>query len=350
MKTHPLVAFVVAAISLAALPLQLLTAQQKTPPPPIAKQPGAARVPGTTPDRAASVVAATRPAAPAALEVRAGLFREAILSWNPVPGVTQYRVFGPPPMPAAGAVVSPPMGSLPTYRATGLAAGTNTFTVSSEYLGVANTPGLPSASLLVLPFSPVSASVSVELASTAVSLSFYHTTAEPLTFRLYRDDGRGGAKSEITAGLQWTRPPGSLPGTTKISAKSLGLDLTPDRSYQYQLTASTASGEIYRSPPIPVSVPQFIVRGTIPLAGDRVVIEWNPFGTAPYRVQKGAVTSAGLTMDFVRDAAGNPMNFTGTRFEDAVVQRGVTYTYMVCARIPLGDACPGVEVRVPAAP
>ena len=121
------------------------------------------------------------------------------------------------------------------------------------------------------------------------------------------------------------------------------------------MTASTASGDLYRSPPISLRVPQFIVRGTVPLAGDRVVIEWNPFGTAPYHVKKGAVAAqagagGALLMDFVRDAAGNPMNFSGTRFEDAVVQRGVTYTYMVCARIPLGDACPGVEVRVPTAP
>ncbi len=349
MRTHPLVTFIAVVGALVSLPSALLTAQ-KTPPPPIVKPPIAAALPGVTPTPAAAVVAAARPASPAALEGHAGLFREVVLTWNPVRGVTQYRVFGPPPMPAAGIVVSPPMGSLPTYRATGLSTGTNTFTVSSEYLGVTNAPGLPAASILVLPFSPVSASVSVEMASATVSLAFYHTTAEPLTFKLYRDDGRGGAKSEITANLFWNRPPGSLPGMTKISAKSFGLDLTADRRYQYQLTAGTTSGEVYRSPPIPVSVPQFIVRGTIPLAGDRVVIEWNPFGTAPYRVQKGTVSGGALLMDFVRDAAGNPMNFTGTRFEDTVVQRGVTYTYMVCARIPLGDACPGVEVRVPAAP
>lgn len=327
-------------------------AQAKVPPPapPKTAAPGATRIPAVIPDRASGVVTAARPASPAALEGHAGLFREVVLSWNPVPGVTQYRVFGPPPMPAAGIVVSPPMGSLPTYEAIGLPTGTNTFTVSSEYLGAANMPGLPTVSVLVLPFSPVSASVSVEMANTAVKLGFYHTTAEPLVLKVYRDDGRGGAKSEITANLSWSRRPGSIPGTTTVSVTSLGLDLTADRRYQYQLTAATASGEVYRSPPIPVSVPQFIVRGTIPLAGDRVVIEWNPFGTAPYRVQKGTVSGAALLMDFVRDAAGNPMNFTGTRFEDAVVQRGVTYTYMVCARIPLGDACPGIEVRVPAAP
>jgi hypothetical protein len=193
------------------------------------------------------------------------------------------------------------------------------------------------------------------MASIDVNLYFSYTTAEPLTFHLYRDDGRGGAKTEVTAGLQWTRPPGSPPGTTRVAAHSLEVVLTPDRTYQYQLTAFTASLEVYRSPPVPVSVPQFIVRGTVPLAGDRVVIEWNSFGTAPYQVKKGIVAAragagGALMMDFVRDAAGNPMNFAGTRFDDVVVQRGVTYTYMVCARIPLGTACPGVEVTVPTAP
>ena len=315
----------------------------------------APRLPGLSPNLAKGVVAAARPAAPAALEVHAGLFREVVLSWNPVPGVTQYRVFGPPPMPSAGIVVSPPMGSLPTYRATGLATGTNTFAVASEYLGVANTPGLPGGSALVLPFSPVSTNVNVEMADIGVGFTFYHTTAEPLTFSLSRDDGRRGAKREITSNVSWSRRPGSILGTTTVSVLSLGLGLEPDRTYQYQLTAIAASGDIYRSPPIPVSVPQFIVRGTVPLAADRVVIEWNPFGMAPYQVQKGMVTAragagGSLLMDFVRDAAGNPMNFTGTRFDDTVVQRGVTYTYMVCARIPAGRACPGVEVAVPTAP
>ncbi len=351
MRNHQLAVVVAAVVALGTLPLGPLAAQKA----PVLPSVPATRVPVATPTRAADVVAAARPAAPAHLLVQTGGYREAILIWDLVPGVTQYRVYGPAPVPAAGVVVSSPIGGTPMYRANGLATGTNTFKVSSEYLGVANTPGLPTASILILPFTPPTASIDVELASNTVSVGFLYTTTEPLTFKLYRDDGRSGAKTEVTANLLWNRAPGSLPGTTRVSAKSFEVDLTPDRSYQYQLVAISAAGDVYRGPVMPVSVPQFIVRSTIPLAGDRVVIEWNPFGTAPYQVKKGMVTArpgagGALLMDFVRDASGNPMNFTGARFDDTVVQRGNTYTYMVCARIPLGNACPGVEVRVPSAP
>jgi hypothetical protein len=315
------------------------------------------RTPGLSPSTGGAVATAARPASPTRMTAQHGGFREVNLFWDLVPGVTQYRVFGPPPMPATGVLVTATLPGVTMYRATGMPTGTNTFTVTSEYPGATNAPGLASASILTLPFTSVGTTVNVELASNTVGFSFEFITAEPLTFKLFRDGGRGGPLTEVTTGILWNRSASTSPGMTRMSVRTYDVDNAPDRTYQYQVVVGIASGELLRSALLPVTIPQFIVRSTIPLSGDRVVIEWSPFGTAPYRVKKGVVTAStrpgvggGLLMDYVRDASGNPMTFTATRFDDMTVQRGVTYTYMVCAPIAHGEACPGLEVRVPPAP
>jgi len=291
------------------------------------------------------------PLAPANLSAApAAEFKTVSLTWALVPGVATYRMFGPT-LPAAGVMVS-----AQPYRVMNVPSGAQTFAISSEYGGVTNGPSLPQSTVIVPPFYGMTASIGIERNSTIVDFDFNVTTTDPLTFRLYRDDGRGGEQKEITAGLAWNRNAGGVPGITHITGRSFPTDLQAGLEYKYQVAAVLANGDLIPTLIMSVRIPQFMVRGTVPLANDRVVIDWNPFGTAPYQVKKGVWTpqangNTALLLDFIRDAAGNPVNFSGVRYEDTVVQHGVHYVYEVCARTALpytpGLVCPAVDVLVP---
>jgi len=291
------------------------------------------------------------PLAPANLTAApAAEFKTVSLTWALVPGVATYRMFGPT-LPAAGVMVS---GQ--PYRVMNVPSGAQTFAISSEYGGVTNGPSLPHSTVIVPPFYGVTPGLSVERTSTAVDINFTVTAAEALTFHLYRDDGKGGEQKEITSSVQWARLAGPLPGTAQVQGRSFPTDLMAGLEYKYQLAVALATGDLIPTPFISVRIPQFLVRATVPLSNDRAVVEWNLFGTAPYRVRKGVQTllangALSLPMDFIRDAAGNPINFTGVKFEDFVVQHGITYFYEVCANTVApytqGMSCPGVAVAVP---
>ncbi len=281
---------------------------------------------------------------PASLNAVATGIQTVDLTWPLVSGISQYRVFGPHPIPPTGAVVS-----TQPFRITGVPAGPQRFAISSEYRGASNGPGLPEATIVMSVFGPVNAgyghlrsSINIEQSNTIVDINF-QVSKEPVSFRLFRD------QIEITSNVTWDRSPQA--GFDRIFVRSFPNDLMPQREYRYVVAATMPNGDTHMSEYTPVRVPLFNVRATVPIAADRIVVEWNPFGTAPYQIKKGTTMAQGgatvLALDFVRDATGNPINFTGSKFEDFTVQRGVKYYYTVCAAIPSGHACPGVEATVP---
>jgi hypothetical protein len=289
-------------------------------------------------------------ASPASLKATEVAAHTIDLTWPRVDGVSYYRLFGST-LPAAGVVT---IGQ--TFRLLDVPTGSQMYSISSEYPCVSNTSGLPRVEVAVQPFFGVIASTYRQGAGGGVRIDFDVATLEPLTFRLWRDDGRGGAETEVTAGVTWTRGATSQPSITHVTGSISTQGLSPIVTYKFRMAADFGNGSFVPSGFLPVSIPEFLVRATVPLAADRVVIEWNPFGSAPYQVRKGTMlvqptTGSSIPMDFVRDTAGNPLNFTGYRFEDFIVQHGVTYFYEVCAPIGApytkGYACPNVAVMIP---
>lgn len=272
------------------------------------------------------------------------------LTWPRVDGVSYYRVFGSS-LPAAGVVVI-----TQPFHLTGVPTGSQTYTVSAEYPCVSNTRGLPRAEVSVQPFFGVNAQTNHAGSGGLVNVSFDVATVEPLTFRLWRDDGRGGAETEVSSATSWVRGPSNQAATTHVTGQYSTQSLSPNLVYKFRMAADFGNGSFTPSGILPVSIPEFIVRSTIPLTTDRVVIEWNAFGLAPYQIKKGVLTpqpngNSVIATDFIKDAAGVPIKFTAFKFDDTIVQHGVTYYYEVCAPIGApytsGYACPRVAVTVP---
>ncbi|MBC7790783.1 MAG: fibronectin type III domain-containing protein [Anaerolineae bacterium] len=306
--------------------------------------PAASGAPSSMPGSIGASIKPTQATHPVSLSAVATGIQTVDLTWPVVAGISQYRVFGPQPLPLAGAVVS-----TQPFRITGVPAGVQRFAVSSEYRGAANGPGLPEATIVLSVFGPMNpgfghlrSNISIERLNTIVDINFL-VSKEPASFRLFRD------QIEITSNVTWDRTPQS--GFDRVFVRSFPPDLLPQREYRYVVAATMPNGDTHMSAYTPVKVPLFNVRATVPIAADRIVVEWNQFGTAPYQIKKGTTIVQGgstvLALDFVRDAAGNPINFTGVKYDDFTVQRGVKYYYTVCAAIPSGHACPGVEATVP---
>jgi hypothetical protein len=333
----------ITALGLLASVPAALSAPRPTTEPTTAPEPGIKRPP---------IIGLIRalPTSPATLTAKTVAFRTVDLSWTPVPGVSQYRIYGP---------TSPPEGLLVTaqqpVRIFNVPTGGQTFAISTDYPGVTQTPGLAQSLAIVLPFYNISTGFFTDIDSLTVDFMFFVSASDTLTFHLYRDDGRGGEASEL-GGVAWNRYPQSQAAIVQIGGRTFPYDLKPGLEYKYQAAIGMPNGDLIPTPIVAVRIPEFIVHGTIPLSGDRVVVEWNAFATAPYQVKKGIMASpqspgSSIAFDFVRDAAGNAINFAGNKFEDFVVQHGVRYAYEVCAQTVApftpGYACPGVSVMVP---
>jgi hypothetical protein len=272
------------------------------------------------------------------------------LVWPRVDGVSYYRVFGSS-LPATGVVVI----SQP-FHLTDVPTGSQTYTISAEYPCVSNTRGLPRAEVSVQPFFGVTVRANRQDNGGMVNVYFDVATLEPLTFRLWRDDGRGGPETEVSSATSWIRNTSNQPSITRVTGQYPTQSLSPNLVYKFRMAADFGNGSFTPSNILPVSIPEFLVRSTIPLTADRVVIEWNAFGLAPYQIKKGVLTpqsngNSVIATDFVKDAAGVPLKFTTFRFDDTIVQHGVTYYYEVCAPTVApytsGFACPRVAVTVP---
>lgn len=267
------------------------------------------------------------------------------LSWAPVPGVTTYLVGGP----GTGQYGSEVAGTSVTLD--GVPPGRQQWTVASKYSpGGLLTEGKlwPTTSAEMPYFGYVRSTVWYENGA-MVDFDFA-VSREATNLRLFRTQGADPAATEIPAPASYTRQP--LGSADRVFMRLVFQDMQPESQYRFYFTADIPNAGNRASEFTNVSIPLFALRTTVPPSGDRVIVEWNPFGGTPYTLQKGsAMQQAGSTYiayDHIRDASGNPMNFTGLlRYEDLTVQKGVRYHYKVCAAIPNGNACPVTSVTVP---
>lgn len=266
------------------------------------------------------------------------------LTWTPVAGVTTYLVSGPGTGPSGRQVTGNEV-----YLESVPPAELSEWTIASVYNpgGVlTDSRSWPKASTWVPAFGAGNAKVWIEGASTVVDITIpVHKQAT--TIKLFH--GVNGVATTEIQGASITRTPGAAADNLLIRHFPT---LAPQAQHHYQVHGLMPDGRFWLSmPAMIVTVPVFMLRTTVPPAADRVILEWNAFGTPPYTVKKGLTVQQGGTtinaFDEVRDASGNPIQFTGVRFDDMAIQRGVTYRYQVCAAIPGGHACPQVEVTVP---
>jgi hypothetical protein len=266
------------------------------------------------------------------------------LRWNPVAGIASYIVRGP----GTAANGTPVNGSALTLSALPLSRAAQEWTVASWYgsAGVlTDAASWPRASAEVSAFGPVSPALWVE--RSAVTLDF--------TFPVVHD-AAGFQLAQVDVNNQTTQPAFTVAsrisrGTYDDVTIRTFPQLTPDRPYVYRVYATMSDGQSYSSAPMTVMIPFFQVRTTIPISNDRIVLEWGSFGSPPYIIKKGVPTQQGgasaLVFEEVRDQAGNVLQISGRQYQDMMVQRGVQYSYQVCATVSSGKLCPGVEAALP---
>ncbi|HJU89012.1 MAG TPA: fibronectin type III domain-containing protein [Gemmatimonadaceae bacterium] len=265
------------------------------------------------------------------------------LSWSAVPGVTKYFVGGP----GAGANGMEVTGTSTFLQ--GVPGGRQQWTVASMY-----TPGglithwrdWPTVSADMPYFGPINLRLWYENAA-LVDFDFL-LVREATNLALFR----GEALNQPSV-VPWPQPFSrtQFGALDRVSVRFVFPDLKPGTLYQFYVIGTMPNGEIKKSEVVTASMPLMNVRATIPLSADRVIVEWNSFGSAPYTLEKGTVVQQGgggyLAYDAVRDANGNAMTFTNLlRYDDITVQKGKTYYYKVCAKIPNGSACPATSIKV----
>lgn len=269
---------------------------------------------------------------------------EVTLQWSAVPGIASFMVRGPG-TPAGGKPVN---GTSVTLSGLPLSRAAQEWSVTSLYGSagaLTDSAAWPRATAEVSAFGSLAPVVWVEGRVVSVDLTF--TSVRGATsFRVTQIDP-DNQSTEPSFQQLFRLPSGSF---DRVGLRLMP-QLQPEMPYRYQLFATMGDGSMYTGPIATVTLPIFQVRTTIPISNDRIILEWNTFGSPPYIVKKGLRTQSGATsalvFEEVRDQAGNVVQFTGRRFDDLVVQHGVQYTYQVCATVASGMLCPSTEVTFP---
>ncbi len=262
-------------------------------------------------------------------------YGDVTLTWDGVPGANSYEVSGT-------GLSNTKSTTSPTYVVPQVAPGAASYQVIAYFMNGVRRFGdaaNPSKVAIQIGSLPVSGLNPVTYAGNSLpTVDFRWDNSNGATgFKLFRAESEFGPFLEVTDAGWATR-----------WARDQSRSLQRGKSYYYKLLSSFASAPIAFTPvsrvdiPAPVTIAGLVARSR---EAGKATLSWSPvFGATEYNILRG--TGPGK-MDWIMYGSlplalpGNAMSY-----DDSSLQKGATYQYTLCAKIPGGSTCSDVSVTV----